>query len=312
LFQAITGGGEQGVSEGLTEMGKSQPSAGRDTGPREGPEGIAKPITKEKMVKRALDALAKSMAKKDDKKKDVKEELTMKTQQQTYKPSSTSHSSGIPQDRWPDTSNSLPRPGSQGKEFMGGRDISTAKVPNVTKNAAGFPTVQGRFHGKAAQTRIDPSITPTTVARKDGRIQGQTFVPTAGTPKLNTSWMNKDHQDFYNRNPNFARSDYDVVSVGKTIDKRGNEIGGLASKFSNPNKPAQVVRKDSGAPVPDFLKKGAADNFVRANLPGPGNAGYPGKQVTQLPKTGVGRTPASIPSITAPTGSALDAISNVR
>jgi hypothetical protein len=58
----------------ITEMDKSQPSAGRDTGPREGPEGIAKPITKEKMVKRALDALAKSMAKKDDKKKDVSED----------------------------------------------------------------------------------------------------------------------------------------------------------------------------------------------------------------------------------------------
>jgi hypothetical protein len=63
----------QGVAEGLTEMDKSQTPPGRDTGPREGPEGIGKPITKEKMVKRALDALAKSMAKKDDKKKDVSE-----------------------------------------------------------------------------------------------------------------------------------------------------------------------------------------------------------------------------------------------
>jgi len=59
----------------LIEMDKSEPSAGRDTGPREGPEKIAKPITKEKMVKHALDALAKSTAKKDDKKKDVKEGL---------------------------------------------------------------------------------------------------------------------------------------------------------------------------------------------------------------------------------------------
>jgi LysM repeat protein len=63
----------QGVAEGLTEMDKSQTPPGRDTGPREGPEKIAKPITKEKMVKHALDALTKSMAKKDDKKKDVKE-----------------------------------------------------------------------------------------------------------------------------------------------------------------------------------------------------------------------------------------------
>jgi hypothetical protein len=64
---------EQGAAEGLTEMDKSQTPPGRDTGPREGPEKIAKPITKEKMVKHALDALSKSMAKKDDKKKDVKE-----------------------------------------------------------------------------------------------------------------------------------------------------------------------------------------------------------------------------------------------
>jgi hypothetical protein len=59
--------------QGITEMDKSEPSAGRDGGPREGPEKIAKPITKEKMVKHALDALSKSMAKKDDKKKDVAE-----------------------------------------------------------------------------------------------------------------------------------------------------------------------------------------------------------------------------------------------
>jgi hypothetical protein len=68
---------KQGVEEGLTEMDKSEPSAGRDTGPREGPEKIAKPITKEKMVKHALDTLSKSMAKKDDKKKDVKESNTL-------------------------------------------------------------------------------------------------------------------------------------------------------------------------------------------------------------------------------------------
>ena len=75
----------QGVAEGLTEMDKSQPSAGRDTGPREGPEGIGKPITKEKMVKRALDALAKSMAKKDDKKKDVSEDQLDELSKDTLK-----------------------------------------------------------------------------------------------------------------------------------------------------------------------------------------------------------------------------------
>jgi hypothetical protein len=58
--------------EEVNEMDKSQTPPGRDGGPREGPEKIAKPITKEKMVKHASDILSKSMAKKDDK-KDVKE-----------------------------------------------------------------------------------------------------------------------------------------------------------------------------------------------------------------------------------------------
>jgi LysM repeat protein len=64
---------QQGEAEGLTEMDKSQTPPGRDTGPREGPEKIAKPISKEKMVTHALDTLTKSMAKKDNKKKDVSE-----------------------------------------------------------------------------------------------------------------------------------------------------------------------------------------------------------------------------------------------
>jgi hypothetical protein len=77
MFNGWTPDREQGVAEGLTEMDKSEPSAGRDTGPREGPEKIAKPISKEKMVNHALDTLSKSMAKKDDKKKDVKESNTL-------------------------------------------------------------------------------------------------------------------------------------------------------------------------------------------------------------------------------------------
>jgi hypothetical protein len=56
----------------LDEMDKSQTPPGRDGDPRPGPERLATPITKEKMVKHALDLLNKSTAKKDDK-KDVKE-----------------------------------------------------------------------------------------------------------------------------------------------------------------------------------------------------------------------------------------------
>ena len=56
----------------LDEMDKSQTPPGRDGDPRPGPEHVATPITQEKMVNHALDALARSMAKKDDK-KEVKE-----------------------------------------------------------------------------------------------------------------------------------------------------------------------------------------------------------------------------------------------
>ena len=62
----------QGVAEGLTEMDKSQTPPGRDTGPREGPEKIATPITKEKMVKHATDILNRPV-RDSHKKKDVKE-----------------------------------------------------------------------------------------------------------------------------------------------------------------------------------------------------------------------------------------------
>jgi len=63
---------QQGVAEGLTEMDKSQPSAGRDTGPRSGPDRYVKPITSKQMQDRALDKLNRAV-KDSHKKKDVKE-----------------------------------------------------------------------------------------------------------------------------------------------------------------------------------------------------------------------------------------------
>ena len=56
----------------LDEMDKSQTPPGRDGDPRPGPDKEAKPITKEKMVKHALDTLTKSMDKAHTK-KDVNE-----------------------------------------------------------------------------------------------------------------------------------------------------------------------------------------------------------------------------------------------
>jgi hypothetical protein len=51
--------------------------------------------------------------------------------------------------------------------------------------------------------------------------------------EINTSRMNKQHQDFYNKNPNFKRDDREVKSVG----------GRLATKVNPANKPAQVAKK---------------------------------------------------------------------
>ena len=53
-------------------MDKSQPSAGRDTGPRDGPDKEAKPVSPKQTAKDALNVLNKSMSKAHDK-KEVKE-----------------------------------------------------------------------------------------------------------------------------------------------------------------------------------------------------------------------------------------------
>ena len=60
--------------------------------------------------------------------------------------------------RHADTSNSLAK-----------RSYGVAEVPNVTKSADGHPTVKYRGDStlKAGQTRVEPTITPTTVKRKD-------------------------------------------------------------------------------------------------------------------------------------------------
>ena len=58
--------------QGITEMDKSEPSAGRDTGPRPGPDREAKPISAKKATKDAADMLNRAFQD-SHKKKDVKE-----------------------------------------------------------------------------------------------------------------------------------------------------------------------------------------------------------------------------------------------
>lgn len=79
-------------------------------------------------------------------KAEVDEELTMKHQRD--------HST----QRRPDISNSL-----------ADRGFDMSEKPNVAKSADGHPTVKWRHHGHAGHTRVEPTLTPTTVDRKDTR-----------------------------------------------------------------------------------------------------------------------------------------------
>lgn len=70
---------KQDIAEGLTEMDKSEPSAGRDTGPRPGPDREAKPISAKKATRDAGRMLNRAFKdfKDSHKKKDVKESDTL-------------------------------------------------------------------------------------------------------------------------------------------------------------------------------------------------------------------------------------------
>ena len=67
---------KQDIAEGLTEMDKSETSAGRDGGPRPGPVREAKPISAKKATKDAADMLNRAFQD-SHKKKDVKESDTL-------------------------------------------------------------------------------------------------------------------------------------------------------------------------------------------------------------------------------------------
>lgn len=79
-------------------------------------------------------------------KAEVDEELTMK------------HQRDHDTQRRPDISNSL-----------ADRDFDMSEKPNVAKSADGHPTVKWRHHGHAGHTRVEPTLKPTTVQRKDTR-----------------------------------------------------------------------------------------------------------------------------------------------
>ena len=79
--------------------------------------------------------------------------LKIKHQRDTYGPTDKF---GTPINRRPDTSNSLAE-----------RSRVEAEVPNVTKSIDGHPTVKFAHHGSAGASRVEPTITPTSVKRVD-------------------------------------------------------------------------------------------------------------------------------------------------
>ena len=109
-----------------------------------------------------------AIAKKEE--QGVAEELTMKHQRdhQTQK--------------YADTSNSLAK-----------RSFSQAEVPNVSKTADGHPTVKYRIDSthKAGQTRVEPTITPTTVKRKDSDRPIPSFLQKG----VAEDWQKVNHHD---------------------------------------------------------------------------------------------------------------------
>ena len=79
-----------------------------------------------------------------------------------------------------------------------------------------------------------------------------------------TSWMNKQTQDFYNKNPNMKRNDREVKHVGDR----------LATKVTPTNKSAQVTKK----PMTNFKEQGVAEAVRVAYRDPTGKTGMPGLQ----------------------------------
>jgi hypothetical protein len=74
----------------------------------------------------------------------------------------------------------------------------------------------------------------------------------------NTSYMNKQNQDFYNKNPNFKRDDREVKFVGNqlaSIVTPTNKPGQVAKKPMTPFKTQGVAEGDSPKVTTDQLKK---------------------------------------------------------
>ena len=125
-------------------------------------------------------------------------------------------------------------------KLSNGKTVQVSYRPNVNQSPVPFTDVSVTYVNPALKPQ-GPSFDSTGVAvpwtsAPDGVKQAiQKFVtqPQQGVAEgeIDTSRMNKQHQDFYNRNPNFKRDDREATSVG----------GRLATKVTP--KTAQVTKK---------------------------------------------------------------------
>jgi hypothetical protein len=104
------------------------------------------------------------------------------------------HQSSHTTQKYADTSNSSAK-----------RSFSSAERPNVPKTSDGHPTVKSRFAGKAGQTRVEPSITPTKVQRLD-------------KDRPIPSFLKKEHIESLDEISKKTAQSY-LVKAGKELDK---------------------------------------------------------------------------------------------
>lgn len=138
----------------LTEMDKSQTPPGRDGGHREGPEKIARPISREKALKDMGDALNKSMK---DAYKKAKNEEVESVEERTLSPHETAEKERIVKSMKKGLAGFKARYGDRAKSVMYATATKQAKneeVEAVEEDIGAMQSVVGENKGKKA-VRVD-------------------------------------------------------------------------------------------------------------------------------------------------------------
>lgn len=128
--------------------------------------------------------------------------------------------------QWPDSSNSL------------------AKRSAVTTNLKGAPSKAGRSSGMTVATRVDPTITPTTVKRKD-------------SDKPVPSFLKKDQEQLDEKSVSKAQQRFmgmaHAIQKGKKIPGASKELKGAAKSMTKKAGHDFAATKHKG--LPEKVKK---------------------------------------------------------